>query len=384
MHPAGVQIVPARVHRAGARAVALAGPLAARRAVVVAIASRVGAEVGDDARPDASRAAQVRQTPVHAFSQQTPSAQWPLSHCSPRVHPWPMTAEPVSPERHPVVAAAVEPMRVAPGFRCVGRRDRDVRASVAGTPQLGVVVRTAPATKQIAITPRMNAREFALYSNAWIGGHLRPETCVRRLFDAAARAVSACRRTLEFPQLVRRTRRSTSRGACRLDFPRAPGVTSREVAMAIEQERRFLVQGAFPKTDGVAILQGTCRRSRRGPCASGRRATRHSSPSKARPIRPASASNSSTRYRSPMPGRCSAFARHTRSKTRYHVNDSGFSWEIDEFHGHNDGLVIAEMEGAQEVIDGALEARPAWLGEDVTTSFEYANARLSERPFTKW
>jgi CYTH domain-containing protein len=155
--------------------------------------------------------------------------------------------------------------------------------------------------------------------------------------------------------------------------------------MAIEQERRFLVQGAFPKTDGVAIAQG------------------YLSTVKERTVRvrtkgdkafitvkgetDAAGRRLEFEYEIPLTdaqellGIC---APYPIEKTRYHVNDAGFSWEIDEFHGHNDGLVIAEIEGTQEVIDGALKARPAWLGEDVTTSFEYANARLSERPFTKW
>lgn len=155
--------------------------------------------------------------------------------------------------------------------------------------------------------------------------------------------------------------------------------------MAIEQERRFLVRGPFPKTDGVAISQG------------------YLSTAKERTVRVRTMGGNAFitvkgqtdgagrrlefEYEIPiadareMMGLC---APYPIEKTRYTVNDSGVSWEVDEFHGHNQGLVIAEIEGTDDVIARAIATRPTWLGEDVTTSFEYANARLAERPFTKW
>ncbi|CAN0484282.1 unnamed protein product, partial [Phaeothamnion confervicola] len=50
----------------------------------------------------------------------------------------------------------------------------------------------------------------------------------------------------------------------------------------------------------------------------------------------------------------------TLEKTRHYVHHAGHEWEIDEFHGANAGLVVAELE--LTAVDEAF-ARPAWLGE---------------------
>jgi len=66
-------------------------------------------------------------------------------------------------------------------------------------------------------------------------------------------------------------------------------------------------------------------------------------------------------------------------KTRYLVRhtDGKHIWEVDEFHGDNEGLVIAEIElsDEQEPFD-----RPDWLGKEVTGDNRYYNANLSEKP----
>ena len=68
-------------------------------------------------------------------------------------------------------------------------------------------------------------------------------------------------------------------------------------------------------------------------------------------------------------------------KTRYTVPFGGFVWEIDEFHGANQGLVVAEIE--LDTLDRDF-ARPAWLGREVTNEARYYNSCLSERPFCRW
>lgn len=68
-------------------------------------------------------------------------------------------------------------------------------------------------------------------------------------------------------------------------------------------------------------------------------------------------------------------------KTRYEVCHGGHRWEIDEFHGANEGLVVAEIELASE--DEAFE-RPPWLGEEVSDDPRYFNANLVRRPFSTW
>ena len=68
-------------------------------------------------------------------------------------------------------------------------------------------------------------------------------------------------------------------------------------------------------------------------------------------------------------------------KTRHLVHIGPHTWEIDEFHGDNAGLVVAEIE--LEHADEAFE-RPDWLGEEVSTDRRYFNSSLSERPYNRW
>ena len=68
-------------------------------------------------------------------------------------------------------------------------------------------------------------------------------------------------------------------------------------------------------------------------------------------------------------------------KTRHHVREGDHLWEIDEFHGENAGLVIAEIELAHA--DEAFN-KPAWLGEEVSADVRYYNSSLSERPYSRW
>jgi adenylate cyclase len=68
-------------------------------------------------------------------------------------------------------------------------------------------------------------------------------------------------------------------------------------------------------------------------------------------------------------------------KTRHHVRYRGHLWEIDEFHGDNAGLIVAEIELTHA--DEAFE-RPAWLGKEVSEDVRYYNSSLSERPYSRW
>jgi adenylate cyclase len=71
----------------------------------------------------------------------------------------------------------------------------------------------------------------------------------------------------------------------------------------------------------------------------------------------------------------------TIEKHRYLVPYAGFTWEVDEFHGENEGLVVAEIELPSEATPFDL---PAWVGEEVTDDPRYYNANLVERPFRRW
>ena len=68
-------------------------------------------------------------------------------------------------------------------------------------------------------------------------------------------------------------------------------------------------------------------------------------------------------------------------KTRHVVPQGDLKFEIDEFHGDNAGLIVAEveLESEAESID-----RPAWLGAEVTDDPRYFNANLVSVPFSKW
>lgn len=69
------------------------------------------------------------------------------------------------------------------------------------------------------------------------------------------------------------------------------------------------------------------------------------------------------------------------SKKRYTLEVNGMTWEIDEFAGLNEGLIVAEIELESE--DQSF-SRPAWLGAEVTFDPRYTNAVLARHPFTRW
>ena len=73
--------------------------------------------------------------------------------------------------------------------------------------------------------------------------------------------------------------------------------------------------------------------------------------------------------------------RPTINKYRYKVNIEGFIWEIDEFLGENEGLVIAEIELKSA---GQQFPVPEWIGEEVTEDVRYYNANLVKNPFKSW
>ncbi|MCP4214543.1 MAG: CYTH domain-containing protein [bacterium] len=68
-------------------------------------------------------------------------------------------------------------------------------------------------------------------------------------------------------------------------------------------------------------------------------------------------------------------------KKRYKVDFAGFIWEIDEFFGDNDGLIVAEVELVAE--DQEFQ-RPDWIGEEVTGDPRYFNSNLTKHPYTQW
>ena len=70
-------------------------------------------------------------------------------------------------------------------------------------------------------------------------------------------------------------------------------------------------------------------------------------------------------------------------KTRYLVKntDGVHTWEVDEFHGDNEGLTVAEVELADE---NEPFDKPGWLGVEVTGDSRYFNSMLMKNPYKNW
>ncbi len=68
-------------------------------------------------------------------------------------------------------------------------------------------------------------------------------------------------------------------------------------------------------------------------------------------------------------------------KTRYEIQVASHIFEVDVFHGENEGLIIAEIELESE---SAHFEKPLWLGQEVTQDPRYYNSYLSKHPFKSW
>lgn len=68
-------------------------------------------------------------------------------------------------------------------------------------------------------------------------------------------------------------------------------------------------------------------------------------------------------------------------KHRYLVEQGEFTWEVDEFHGDNDGLIVAEIELPSEDTQHAL---PDWITQEVSGDSRYYNVNLGKHPYKLW
>jgi adenylate cyclase len=68
-------------------------------------------------------------------------------------------------------------------------------------------------------------------------------------------------------------------------------------------------------------------------------------------------------------------------KTRYRMEHAGHTWEVDIFHGANDGLAVAEieLESESDPFDW-----PPWVTTEVSGDFRYCNSNLLNHPFSNW
>ncbi len=68
-------------------------------------------------------------------------------------------------------------------------------------------------------------------------------------------------------------------------------------------------------------------------------------------------------------------------KHRYKIKVDEYTWEVDEFHAENQGLILAEIELPAENI--AFQ-KPQWIGQEVTHDTRYFNSNLIKNPFSAW
>ena len=68
-------------------------------------------------------------------------------------------------------------------------------------------------------------------------------------------------------------------------------------------------------------------------------------------------------------------------KRRYVISYQGYKWEIDEFYGDNDGLLMAEVELKAETEQPEW---PEWIDKEVTGDPRYFNLQLAINPINNW
>ncbi|PQJ80393.1 CYTH domain-containing protein [Polaribacter porphyrae] len=68
-------------------------------------------------------------------------------------------------------------------------------------------------------------------------------------------------------------------------------------------------------------------------------------------------------------------------KTRFYIKKGKHIFEVDEFYGDNNGLIIAEVELSSE---NETFEKPNWIGKEVTGNQQYYNSYLSKKPYKNW
>lgn len=152
--------------------------------------------------------------------------------------------------------------------------------------------------------------------------------------------------------------------------------------MAIEIERKFLVTGtAWRTNDSTPYKQGYLNRDPRRTVR-----VRIASDKGWLTIKGLSSGASRAEFEYEIPAAdaeqlLELCDRPPIEKRRHVVIFAGKTWEVDEFSGDNEGLIVAEIELSSE--DEAFE-KPPWLGPEVTHDSRYFNSNLSQQPFRTW
>ncbi len=152
--------------------------------------------------------------------------------------------------------------------------------------------------------------------------------------------------------------------------------------MATEIERKFLVHGdSWRRSDAVLHAQGYLNRDQQRTVRIRVAGDRAWLTIKGRSV---GASRLEFEYEIPLADAEQLLALSDGPlvrKRRHLVPWAGFTWEVDEFLGDNEGLVVAEIELDAE--DQAFE-KPDWVGEEVTGDPRYFNSSLATEPYRRW
>lgn len=152
--------------------------------------------------------------------------------------------------------------------------------------------------------------------------------------------------------------------------------------MAIEIERKFLVTGdAWRSAPAVFYSQGYLNRDKSRTVR-----VRIAGEEAFLTIKGQSVGASRAEFEYPIPlwdarellGLCE---QPLVEKYRRKILFEGLVWEVDEFLGENQGLVVAEVELPDEM---AHFTKPEWVGKEVTDDPRYFNSNLSKAPFSSW
>ncbi len=68
-------------------------------------------------------------------------------------------------------------------------------------------------------------------------------------------------------------------------------------------------------------------------------------------------------------------------KNRFYIKSGKHTFEVDEFYGENEGLIVAEVELASEDEEFL---KPEWLAEEVSMDMKYYNSMLIKNPYGRW
>ena len=68
-------------------------------------------------------------------------------------------------------------------------------------------------------------------------------------------------------------------------------------------------------------------------------------------------------------------------KDRYEIECDDMVWQVDEFHGPNEGLVVAEVHLDRE--DQKI-TMPEWIDKEVSHEPKYFSSSLVQKPYSRW